>query len=287
MARAIWKGSIAFGLVQIPVELYVAEEPHELSFRQLDKHDFSPVGYEHVNKRTGKKVAWEDIVRGYEWDTDEYVVLSEEELERTYAEATHRVDIIAFVDAAEVDPMYFEKPYYLAPTKQGVKAYALLRETLARSGQIGIAKIVIRTRQHLAALMPNGEMLMLLTMRYQHELRGAGELHIPKESLDKLGVSEAEMKMADMLVKGMHEHFKPDKYKDDFRDAVLALIEKKAKAGEVNTVAELPRERHEAKAAGKVVDLMDMLKRSLGEKGIPGPGPKRAAPRKNHVRKTA
>ena len=287
MARALWKGSIAFGLVQIPVELYVAEEPHELSFRQLDKHDFSPVGYEHVNKRTGKKVAWEDIVRGYEWDQEQYVVLKDDELERAYAEATHRIDIVAFVDAGEVDPMYFEKPYYLAPTKQGVKAYALLRETLAKSGQLGIARIVIRTKQHLAALMPKGEMLMLLTMRYQHELRGVGDLHVPKESLDKLGVSPAEMKMADMLVREMHEHFKPDKYKDDFHDAVLALIEKKAKAGEINTVAELPHEHRAAKAPGKVVDLMEMLKRSLGEKGIPSPGPKRTAPRKNHPRKTA
>ncbi len=285
MARSIWKGSIAFGLVQIPVELFVAEEPHELSFRQLDKHDFSPVGYDRINKRTGKKVAWDDIVRGYEWDKDEYVVLSDEELQRTYVEATHRIDIVAFVDADEIDPMYFEKPYYLAPSKQGTKAYALLRETLERSKQIGIAKIVIRTRQHLAALMPKGEMLVLETLRYAHEFRGAEELPIPKGSLEKIGVSEAEMKMAQMLVHGMHEHFKPDKYKDEFHDKVLALIEKKAKAGEVNTVAELPEERHAAKRPGKVVDLMEMLKQSLGEKGIEenkGPGVKHAAPRRTH-----
>ncbi|HEX4512637.1 MAG TPA: Ku protein, partial [Polyangiaceae bacterium] len=148
MARAIWKGSIAFGLVQIPVELFVAEEPSELSFRQLDKHDFSPIGYDRINKRTGKKVAWNDIVRGFEWEKDEYVVLSDEEIERANVEATHTIDIVAFVDEGEVDPIYFERPYYVAPTKQGTKAYALLRETLAKNGQIGIAKVVIRTRQH-------------------------------------------------------------------------------------------------------------------------------------------
>ena len=299
MPTAIWKGSVAFGLVQIPVELFVAEEPNELSFRQLDKHDFSPIGYDRINKRTGKKVAWDDIVRGFEWEKDEYVVLSDEELESANVEATHTIDIVAFVDEGEVDPIFFERPYYVAPTKQGVKAYALLRETLAKNKQIGIAKVVIRTRQHLAALMPNGEALTLVQLRFAHELRSAEALPLPPKNLDKLGVSAAEQRMADMLVKGMHDEWKPEQYKDTFRDDVLALVEKKAKAGELNTVAELPHEKRPHKQKSNVVDLMDMLKKSLGEKGIPEPasssnghakkpGPKKTTHhRKNGHRKSA
>lgn len=287
-SRAIWKGSIAFGLVQIPVELHVAEEPDELSFRQLDKHDFSPIGYDRINKRTGKKVAWEDIVRGFEVDKDEYVVLSDEELESANVEATHTIDIIAFVDEGDVDPVYFEKPYFVTPTKQGAKAYALLRATLAKNKQIGVAKIVIRTRQRLAALMPQGEALTLVTLRYAHELRSAEDLALPGKSLDKLGVSDAEMRMADTLVRGMHDKWHPEQYKDTYRDDILSLVDKKAKAGEVNTVAELPHERRAPKQKSNVVDLMEMLKKSLGEKGIPAPA-KRPGVKKasgNHHRKT-
>ena len=286
MPRSIWKGSVSFGLVQIPVDLHAAEDSNELSFRQLDKHDFAPIGYDRVNKRTGKKVAWEDIVRGYEWDRDEYVVLTDEELEQANVEATHTIDIVAFVDQGEVDPMYFEKPYYVTPSKQGQKAYALLRETLARSGQIGVAKIVIRTRQHLAALSPRGEALVLVTLRYAYELRSADDLDLPKESLDKLGVSDGEMKMAEMLVRTMHGHFEPEQYKDEFRDDVLALVEKKAKAGAINQVPEAGHEHHrEPKPKSNVVDLMDLLKRSLGEQGVPKPALAKAAPRAKKARK--
>jgi len=286
MARAIWKGSIAFGLVQIPVELHVAEEPDELSFRQLDKHDFSPIGYDRINKRTGKKVAWDDIVRGFEVEKDEYVVLSDDELESANVEATHTIDIVAFVDDGDVDPIFFEKPYFVSPTKQGTKAYALLRETLAKNKQIGIAKFVVRTRQHLAALMPKGEALTLVQLRFAHELRSAEDLPLPPKSLDKLGVSPAEQRMADTLVKGMHDKWEPEQYKDTFRDDVLALVDKKAKAGEINTVAELPHEKKPRKEKSNVVDLMDMLKRSLGEKGIPEPANKKPGPKKaTHHRK--
>lgn len=296
MPRSIWKGSVSFGLVQIPVDLHSAESPDELSFRQLDKHDFAPIGYDRVNKRTGKKVAWEDIVRGYEWDRDEYVVLTDEELESANVEATHTIDIVAFVDEGEVDPMYFEKPYWVTPTKQGQKAYALLRETLAKSKRIGIAKIVIRTRQHLAALLPKGEGLVLVTLRYSYELRDAGDLDLPNKSLDKLGVTAGEKKMAEMLVETMHAHFQPEQYKDEFRDDVLALVEKKAKAGEINQVPEATHERHrEPKPKTNVVDLMSLLKQSLGDKGVPKPALAKASPRvkKNgkrhhaHTRKSA
>ncbi|HEY1956372.1 MAG TPA: Ku protein [Polyangiaceae bacterium] len=285
MPRSIWKGSISFGLVQIPVDLHGAEESDEISFRQLDKHDFAPIGYDRVNKRTGKKVAWEDIVRGYEWDRDEYIVLTDEELESANVEATHTIDIVAFVDLNEVDPMYFEKPYYVTPSKQGQKAYALLRDTLSKAGQIGIAKIVIRTRQHVVALMPRGEALVLVTLRYSYELRKPDDLDLPKKSSDKLGVTQGEKKMAEMLVDSMHAHFDPDAYKDEFRDDILALVEKKAKAGEINQVPEAHEHHRAAKPKANVVDLMGLLKKSLGDKGVPKPSVAKA--RKRHTHKKA
>jgi DNA end-binding protein Ku len=269
MPRAFWKGSIAFGLVQVPVELFVAEEPNEISFRQLDKHDFSPIGYDRINKRTGKKVAWDDIVRGFEWEKDEYVVLSDEEIESANVRATHTIDIVAFVDAGEVDPIYFERPYYVAPTKQGTKAYALLRETLVKNAQIGIAKVVIRARQHLAALMARGDALTLVQLRFAHELRPDGDLPLPPKNLEKVGVTAAERRMADTLVQGMHDDWKPEQYKDTFRDDVLALVERKAKAGEVNTIAE--HEKRAPKDTANVLDLMEMLKRSLAASKKAGP----------------
>jgi DNA end-binding protein Ku len=297
MPRSIWKGSIAFGLVHIPVDLHVAEEPDDLTFRQLDKRDFSPIGYERINKATGKKVAWEDIVKGYEVAKDEYVVLSEAELESANVEATHTIDLVAFVDAKEIPPMYFDKPYYLTPTKQGAKAYALLRETLSRTGQVGVAQIVICTRQHLAALVPRDDVLMLVTMRYQHELRTPDDLDLPHGSLQKLGVAPKELDMAERLVRGMHAEFDPSEYKDRFRDDVMALIEKKADAGDVNTVP------HEARARGperptNVVDLMSLLKKSLGEKGLEkgaakeekkprGPGPRKTTHRSHTGKRSA
>jgi DNA end-binding protein Ku len=261
--RSIWKGSIAFGLVQIPVDLHVAESPDELSFRQLDKHDFAPIGYERVNKRTGKKVAWEDIVRGFERSRGEFVVLSDRELESANVEATHTIDIVAFVDEGDVDPLYFEKPYYLKPTKQGAKAYALLRHTLEKNAQIGIAKIVIRTRQHLAAIVPRGRALVLVTMRFAHELRSDDELELPS---DAMKITEAEQRVASTLVEAMHAKWKPDDYRDDFRDDVLALVEKKAAAGEINTVEELAPEHHAMPAATNVLDLVELLKKSVNQR---------------------
>ena len=283
MPRSIWKGSISFGLVQIPVDLHAAEESDELSFRQLDKHDFAPIGYDRVNKRTGKKVAWDDIVRGYEWDRDEYVVLTDEELESANVEATHTIDIVAFVEKNEVDPLYFEKPYYVTPSKQGQKPYALLREVLAETGQIGIAKIVIRTRQHIAALIPEGDAIVMVTLRYAYELRKADDLDLPKKS----GVTAGEKKMAEMLVESMHAHFEPEQFKDEFRDDVMALIEKKAKAGEINTIPEAHAHHREPKPKSNVVDLMDLLKKSLGDKGVPKPAVAKAKPRKSNGKRHA
>ena len=166
MQRALWKGAISFGLINIPVELYAAEKRDELDFTMLDKRDLSPVGYKRYNKKNGKEVAWGNIFKGYEYEDGQYVLLSDEDLRRANVEATQTVDIQAFVDADQVPVTYYEQPYYLAPTKAGAKAYALLRETLRKTGKMAIAKIVIRTRQHIAAVMPFDNILNLITLRY-------------------------------------------------------------------------------------------------------------------------
>lgn len=296
MARSIWKGSIAFGLVHIPVGLYAAQETEELHFTMLDRRDFSPIGYERVNKGTGKKVEWKDVVRGHEHEKGEYVVLTNDDIADANPEATHTIDLVSFVEASEIDPMYFDKPYYLAPAKTGQKAYALLLDTLEKTDKVGIGKIVIRTRQHLAALVPRDGMLVLIVLRYAHELRDAKDLDLVPEKKAKTSITDREREMAKKLVEGMVEPWKPEQYKDEFRDDVVALIEKKIEAGEVNTVAE-PEPKKRAKKPASVVDLMTLLKQSLDDKGNEKPRKaaaktskskptKKAAP-KRHLRRVA
>ena len=182
MARGLWKGAISFGLVNVPVELYSAQKrSEEIDLTMLDRRDMAPVGYKRVNKSTGKEVPWEDVVKGYEYEDDKYVVLSEEDFRRANPEAAKTVDIVAFVDMADIAPLYFETPYYLGPGKRGEKAYALLRDAMAKAGKAGIASVVIRTKQYLAALIPQGEALVLNTLRYHKELKSADDLDIPEK----------------------------------------------------------------------------------------------------------
>ncbi len=180
MPRALWKGAISFGLVSVPVELHSAKKrAAELDMTMLDKRDLAPVGYKRVNKSTGKEVPWDDVVKGYEYKDDKYVVLSDEDFRRANPEASKTVDILAIVDLREIDPQFFDTPYYLKPEKRGEKAYALLRETLAKAGKAGIASVVIRTKQYLAALVPQDDLLVLNTLRYAQELKAPSELEIP------------------------------------------------------------------------------------------------------------
>jgi DNA end-binding protein Ku len=266
MAQAIWKGSLRFGLVNIPVAVYPAEERDELSFTLLDRRDFSPVGYQRINKSTGEEVAWDDIVKGYEYEDEEYVVLGDEDFKRANPEATQTVDIVGFVDVADIDPMYFDRPYYLAPTKGGEKGYAILREALAESGKAGIAKVVLRTREHLAAVIPGGRALVLELLRFDHELRAADGLDLPGQDLEKLKVSKREIEMAEKLIEGMVEQWDPSQYKDEYREDLMARIEEKIKKGETE---EIPEPEEEAAEAGEpqVIDIMDLLKRSLEKTG--------------------
>jgi len=285
MARAIWKGSISFGLVNIPVGLYAAETRDEIHFKLLDRRTQSPIHYKRVSEESGREVPWEETVRGYALDNGKYVILSDEDLKRASPEATQTIDITDFVDLEEVSLLYFDKPYYLVPEKKAAKAYAMLREVLRRTGKAGIAKVVIRTRQYLAAVVARGDVLTLELMRYAHELRDPAELDVPK---GKQGVSERELEMAQRLVEGMVEPWKPEKYKDDYRRDLMKMIEERAKAGQLEGSPE-PAPRPERAAGGKVVDLMALLKRSVedggGKKAAKKPAKKAA--RKPAARKPA
>jgi DNA end-binding protein Ku len=262
MPRPIWKGSIGFGLVQIPVVLYTAEKRDELSLSLLDRHDLSPVGYERINKRTGEKVEWKDIVKGYAYQKGKYVVVTDEDIKNANVRATQTVDILAFVDGSEISPLYFDTPYYLGPTKQGAKAYAILRDTLRKSGKVGIAKVVIRTRQHLAAVLVEDEVLVLQLLRFAHELKPLDDIEVPDEARKAPKASARELEMANQLIHSMEASWKPEQYHDEYRDDLLARIKRKAKEGEIEDVPEPEAERPRA---AKVIDLADLLRRSVEE----------------------
>ncbi len=294
MPRAIWSGSLGFGLVQIPVSLHAAEETDELSLTLLDKRDFSPVGYERINKKTGKEVPWENTVKGYEASPGKYVVLTDHDFAEANPKSTHQIDILDFVETADIDPHYIDKPYVLVPDKNGKKAYALLREALKRAGRAGIAKLVLRTRQHLCAVIPHGKALSLLILRFADELRGTSDLALPEENLKKLGVTPKELEMAEKLISGMVDTWKPEKYRDDYRKDLLAMIHSRAKAGDVNTVTKETKKPLKAEKPGKVVDLVSLLSESMSAKKSNGHkanahksgAPKKRAASKAHVHVT-
>ena len=265
MARSLWKGAISFGLVHIPVEMYTATSEKSLDLTMLDKRDFSPVGFKRYNKGNNKEVTWDDIVKGYEYTDGEYVVLSEEDLRNANVEATQTIDILAFVDAEQVPLLYYENPYYLAPGKGGDKVYALLRETLRKTGKIGIANVVIRVKQHLAALVCVGDVIVMNTLRYSDEIKPVDDLKIPSSDSKSATISDKELKMAMALVEGMSEEWKPDQYHDTYREDVLALVEKKVKAKETKTIT-MPGKEKAAPSSSNVIDLVSLLQQSLGKK---------------------
>jgi DNA end-binding protein Ku len=265
MARSMWKGAISFGLVHIPVEMYPAASDQGLDLSMLDRRDFAPIGFKRYNKATGKEVSWDDIVKGYEYSDGEYVVLSDEDLRRANPDATQTIDILAFVNAEQVPLIYYEQPYYLAPGKGGDKVYALLRETLRDVGKIGIANVVIRVKQHLAALVCVGDTIVLNTLRYPDEIRPTDELKIPAADSKAAQVTEKELQMAKALVEGMSEKWKPQQYHDTYREDVMALIKKKIAANQTKTLTE-PEPEEEKPAKSNVIDLVSLLQASLGKK---------------------
>jgi DNA end-binding protein Ku len=265
LARGLWKGAISFGLVNVPVELFSAEKrASELDLTMLDKRDLAPVGYKRFNKSTGEEVPWAEIVKGYEYDDDKYVVLSAEDFRRANVEASKTVDIQAFVDLEEIPPLYFETPYYLAPGKRGEKAYALLRDALKKSGKAGIATVVIRTRQYLAAVIARGDVLVMETLRYADELKQPDELGIPASALHAKATPK-ELDMALRLIEDMSEKWQPEKFKDTYRGDLMARIKEKIKKGQTEEITEAERaEKEPAKA--DVIDLMALLKKSVEKK---------------------
>jgi DNA end-binding protein Ku len=277
--RAIWKGSISFGLVNIPIALYPATRKEELKFRLLRARDLSPVNYKRVAEKDGREVPWGEIVKGYEYEKGKFVVLNEKDFQRVDLEATQTVDIKDFVNLDEIDPMYFYKPYYLEPQKGGDKAYMLLREALADGKKVGIAKVVIKTRQYLAGVKALKHALVLELMHFAEELADAEKLHVPK----KLEVGKREKEMAEALVKSMTSKWDPEKYKDDYRDALMEVIEEKVESGG-KEIEERPKEK---KPSTKVIDLVAVLQESLKAQG--GGRNKKSPPKKakHHAKKAA
>jgi len=262
-SRSFWKGSITFGLVNIPVTLYSAESKQKLSFRLLDKRDFSPVRYQRVNEKSGKQVPWDDIVKGYEYEKDEYVVLGDADFERANVEATHTIEIVEFVDAAAISPIFFDKPYYIAPSKNGEKGYALLREVMRRTGKAGIARMVLRSREYLCAVIPHGQVLVVNLLRFSYEIRSAAKISVPGKDLKHLKISEKEIDMARQLVESMEERWDPEEFHEQYRDDLMKIIEEKIKSGKTKTIEE--GKRPQAPRASKVVDITELLRRSVEE----------------------
>ena len=273
--RPIWKGHITFGLVNVPVTLYSAEQRADLQLHMVDSRNFARIRYDRVNADTGEEVPWDQIVRGYEYADGSYVLLSDEELKRAAPEATKAVEIEAFVDLADIDLVYFDKPYYLEPGKKGEKGYALLRETLRESGKAGIARVVIRTRQYIAAMVPRGEALVLNLLRYHQELRSMEDLNLPGSPSD-VGVTKAEIKMATTLVNSMARRWDPAEFHDEYREALMKWIDQKIESGRTEEVAEGAEEEEDIPPS---YNIMEALKRSVEHAGAGRKsGSTRAAP---------
>lgn len=257
--RAIWTGAISFGLVNIPVAVHPATRREEMKFRMLRASDLSPINFKRVAEADGKEVPWSEVVKGYEYEKGKFVVLKEEDFKRIDLEATDTVDIVDFVDVSEINPIFFYKPYYLEPQKGGAAAYALLRDVLARTGKAGISKVVIRNRQHLAAVKPNGAGLVLELMHFANELVDASGLKIPAESHP----AKRELDIAETLVKQMSEKWDPARYTDDYRSALMRLIDQKIEKGGKGAVGRA----HAQKKPTNVIDLVSVLQQSLEQAG--------------------
>ncbi|MBE7368350.1 Ku protein [Ramlibacter pallidus] len=280
-SRTLWKGAISFGLVHIPVTLHSATAENRMKFNLLDKSTMTRVGNQQVNKATGEAAAKEEIVKGFEVEKDQYVVLSPDEIKDALPRSTQTIDIESFVEREQVPSVYFHKPYYVSPGgKGGQKPFTLLRETLERTGKVAIARVVISTKQHLAMLLPHGKGLVLNLLRWADEVRDTAGLAWPGEDVK---VSAAELKMAEQLVDAMAADWQPDLFHDEFREKLMALVERKAKEGGLRAVTPLPGE--DVQPTAEVIDLTELLRKSL--KGNAAPAPASAAAKKAPRRETA
>jgi len=283
MARAFWKGAISFGLVYIPVDLYSATHSATIDLDYLDKRDFSPVGYQRYNKRTGKLVEWKDIVRGYQYKKGKYVALSDEDFRQANTKASQTIEITSFADATSITPEYYDTPYWVAPQKGGQKVYALLREALKRTGKVAVATVVVRTRQHLAVLLPENDVLELNTLRFPDEIRTSEEMGVEVPGAKQAGLAPREISMAEKLIEEMTEPWKPQQYRDTYREDLMKRINEKVRNKETHTLTE-PGEAEKPRKTAEIIDLMAVLKQSL-EKGGRGGARKTARRATAHPRR--
>jgi DNA end-binding protein Ku len=260
MSRVMWKGAISFGLLHAPVSLYPASRQDEIDFDWLKRDTLQPVGYKRVVKETGKEVDKDDIVKAVKHD-GQYVVLSDEEIKSANVKSTHTVDIVSFTDAQNLSFLFFEAPYYLAPTKGGEKVYALLREALLRTRKIGIALFVLHNKQHLAALIPTPTAIVLNTLRWATEVKGADDLDLPAEGIKAAAIKPRELEMATKLIESMSEEWDPIEYRDTFRDDIMKLVENKLKEGQAEKISNV--EIEEPEETNTEIDLAELLKQSL------------------------
>ena len=284
MARPIWTGSISFGLLNIPVSLMSGERRTDLSFRMLDSRDKKPIRFERVNADTGEEVPWKDIVKAFEYDKGSYVVIEKEDIAAAAPESHESVDVETFVDASSINLRFFDKPYVLVPGKKAEKGYVLLRETLKKSGKVGIARVVIRTREYLSAVMPEGDALVLILLRYPQELVGLDEYSLPEGKPSDYRLTAKELQMAEQLIDSMTSKWNPGDFHDEFRARLSDIIKKRIKSVGATTRFEEPEHREDA--ATNVVDFMSLLQKSLAtKKRTPAKAPPRKAAAKSPARK--
>jgi DNA end-binding protein Ku len=262
MSRPIWKGHISFGLVNVPVVLYSAERRvGDLSFRMIDSRNSARVRYERVNEETGEEVPWDKIVKGYEYEDGNYVLLSEEELNSASPEMTRTIEIEQFVELDDIDIRYYERPYVLVPDKKGEKGYVLLREAIKEAGKAGVAKVVIRARQYLAALVAQGNALVLELLRYDQELVDLNEFDLPTRELKEYSVQKKEIELAKKLIEGMTTNWKAAQFHDEYREALMKLVQRKVAAGQTEAIEDI--EDEDAAPVRQTINFMDVLKRSV------------------------
>jgi len=261
MARSIWKGAISFGLVHIPVSLVSATYSDNVDFDWLDDRTMEPVGYKRVNKATGKEVSKEHIVKGIQYEKGKYILLSEEEIRSAHPKSTQTIDIFSFIDSAEIPLAHIDTPYYLAPDKRGEKVYALLRDTLSRTGKVGLANVILHTKQHLAAVMVIDVALVLVLLRWPNEVRSLATLEL-NNAATNAELSKSEKEMAKRLVEDMAGKWSPEEYHDTFQEKIMALVDKKVAEGKIEDVE--TEVGQETRKSADVIDLTELLKRSLG-----------------------
>jgi DNA end-binding protein Ku len=275
MPRSIWKGGVSFGLVYIPVEMYSAARSGSLDLALLDSRDFAPVGYQRINKKTGKVVEWADIVKGYQYKKGEYVALSDEDFRQANVKATQTIEITSFTSAADIAPEFYETPYFLSPTKGGEKGYMLLRETLRRTAKVAVGSIVMRGRQHVGVLGAHERALLFNTLRFADELRPMDDLNLP--AANAKAVSPKEIAMAEKLLEEMSGPWQPDEYHDSYREDLMRRIQEKVRKRQTHLLTPKDKSRKEVRQSAQVINLMAVLKKSLEARG--GKAKSAAAPR--------